>query len=176
MKIYLIGMPGSGKTFLGRKIALALKLQFTDLDEKIEKQEHMMIRQIISEKGETYFRELEKDVLHQTADKNNFVISCGGGTPVFYDNMEWMKKNGIVIWLNTPVRIIAERIFKNITRRPLFIGLSKDELNIKIEELIKKRTPFYRKAHLVIEKNLHNNSSLSTVIQDVIYMTSKLKK
>ncbi len=175
MKIYLIGMPGSGKTFLGRKLAQALKLQFIDLDEWIEKKEQQMIRQIVQEKGETYFREREQELLHQTELKNNFVISCGGGTPVFYNNMEWMKKHGIVIWLNTPLSIISERILKNITRRPLFMGLSKDELNIKIEELLKKRNPIYKKSHISIEINTKNKSSLSSVIQDVIAFSSKIK-
>ncbi len=175
MKIYLIGMPGSGKTFLGRKLAQALKLQFTDLDESIEKKEQQMIRQIIQEKGETYFRECEQELLHQTEHKNNFVISCGGGTPIFYNNMEWMKKHGIVIWLNTPLPIISERILKNITRRPLFMGLSKEELNIKIEDLLKKRNPIYKKAHISIEINLKNKSSLSSVIQDVIAFSARMK-
>ena len=125
----------------------------------------------MQEKGEPYFRELERETLHSTVQKNNFVISCGGGTPVFYDNMEWMKKNGIVIWLNTPLDVISERIFKNITRRPMFMGLSKEELNVKIDELTKKRSPIYKKAHISIEKYYQNKLLLSTVIQDIIKLS-----
>lgn len=176
MKIYLIGMPGSGKTYLGRKLANSLKLQFSDLDEVIEKREQQLIKNIIQEKGEDYFRQIEKETLHQTSLKNNFVISCGGGTPVYFDNMEWMKKEGIVIWLNTPLSVISERIYKNITRRPLFMGLSKEDLNAKIDELIKKRNIFYKKAHISVEMKFQKTHSLSAVIQDIIIFSSRRKK
>ncbi|MES2616591.1 MAG: shikimate kinase [Bacteroidota bacterium] len=168
MKIYIIGMPGSGKTYLGRQLAQSLKLQFIDLDEWIEKKEKRLIRTIIQEKGEPYFRTVEREVLHMTADKNNFIISCGGGTPVFFDNMEWMKNEGIVIWLNTPLEIISERISKNITRRPLFMGLSKDEISEKLNEIYKIRFPFYKKANFFIEGNGQKMFSLNTIIQQVI--------
>lgn len=169
-------MPGSGKTFFGRKLSQALHLQFLDLDEIIEKKEHQIIKNIVQEKGEPYFRELERVTLHSTSLKNNFVISCGGGTPVFYDNMEWMKKNGIVIWLNTPLEVISERIFKNITRRPMFMGLSKEELNEKIDELSRKRSPIYKKAHISIEKYSQNKLLLSTVIQDIIKLSVRYNR
>jgi len=176
MKIYIVGMPGSGKSFLGRKIAQSLKLQFIDLDELIEKHEKKIIRTIIAEEGENYFRTIERTILHETEFKNKYVISCGGGTPTFFDNMEWMKKNGIVIWIQTPLEIISERIIKNITRRPLFIGLSKEEINTKLQELSKKRVPFYKKANLTIAINKQNKVSLSTVIQQIIKYFKKLKQ
>jgi len=174
MKIYIVGMPGSGKSFLGRKIAQSLKLQFIDLDELIEKQEKKIIRTIITEDGETYFRGIERSILHGTEFKNKCVISCGGGTPTFFDNMDWMKKNGIVIWIHTPLEIISERIFKNITRRPLFIGLSKEEIKNKLQELSKIRVPYYKKASLTIAINKHNKVALSTVIQQIIKYSKKI--
>ncbi len=169
-------MPGSGKSYLGRKLAQSLKLQFMDLDELIEVHEKKLIRTIILENGELYFRELEQKILHQTKQKNKFIISCGGGTPTFYDNMEWMKKNGIVLWLHTPLEIIHERILKNITRRPLFIGLSKEEISNKLEEISKKRNPFYKKSNITIEINKQNKLSLSSVIQHVIKYSKKINQ
>ncbi len=169
-------MPGSGKSYLGRLIAHSLKLQFVDLDDLIEKHEHKMIKHIVQEQGETYFRELEKKMLHETQLKNKLVISCGGGTPIFYDNIDWMKKNGIVIWIHTPLRIISERIFKNITRRPLFIGLSKEELNMKLIELSEKRTRFYKKANITIAIKEQTKLPLSSVIQQVIKYSKKFKR
>ena len=176
MKIYIVGMPGSGKSFLGRKIAQTLKLQFIDLDELIEKQEKKIIRTIIMEDGEAYFRSIERSILHETQLKNKCLISCGGGTPTFFDNMEWMKKNGIVIWINTPLDIISDRILKNITRRPLFIGLSKEEIKIKLQELSKKRVPFYKKASLTIDINKQNKVSLSAIIQHIIKYSKKINQ
>lgn len=174
MKIYIVGMPGSGKSYLGRKISQTLKLQFIDLDDLIEKHEKKLIRTIILENGEKYFRELEQNILHQTELKNKFVISCGGGTPTFFDNMDWMKKNGIVLWINTPLEIISERISKNITRRPLFIGLSKEEINKKLLELSQKRAPFYKKSNITIDISKQKKLSLSSIIQQVIKYSKKI--
>lgn len=176
MKIFIVGMPGSGKSYLGRKIAQTLKLQFLDIDELIEKHEKKLIRTIILENGEKYFRDIERTILHQTEFKNKFVISCGGGTPTFFDNMDWMKKNGIVIWINSPLEIISERIAKNITRRPLFIGLSKEEINNKLLELSQKRTPFYKKSNITIEINKQKKLSLSSIIQQVIRYSKKINQ
>lgn len=168
MKLYIIGMPGSGKTYLGRQLAQSLKLQFADLDEIIEKQTRQTIRHYIEEKGETDFRLREHETLKSTASLNNIVISCGGGTPVFFDNMEWMKKHGTVIWLNTPIDIISERISKNITRRPLFMGLSRDEINEKLNKIFAQRQVFYRKAHFFVDGHNAYKPSLNSVIQRII--------
>ncbi len=176
MRIYIIGMPGTGKTHFGRLMAKSLHLQFFDLDEQIEKREGALVRQIIPEKGETYFREAEHSVLLKLSSNNNCVISCGGGAPMFYNNIDLMKSTGIVIWINTDLNLIARRIAQNITRRPLFMGLNEEEILIKLHEIYDFRKKNYAKADLVSEINVAHNNSLTSVIQGVIKISQRRKK
>jgi shikimate kinase len=161
-------MPGTGKTHFGRMLAQSLKMQFFDLDEMLEKQESTSIRLVVAEKGEPYFRQQEHEMLKKTLTYNNCVISCGGGTPFHYNNMDLMKLNGIVIWLNTDLRIIKKRIAQNSTRRPLFLGLSEGEILEKLNVLYEKRRRTYAKADVLIDHNQQHAVSLSVVIQKVM--------
>lgn len=175
LKLYIIGMPGTGKTHFGRTLAQSMKMQFFDLDEMIEKREGCTIRKLVQDKGEQYFRETEHDVLLSTLNYNNCVIACGGGTPLHYNNMEWMKLRGIVVWLNTDLRIIAVRIANNITRRPMFLGLNDAELYQKLRDLYEKRRKVYVKADVYIEQNSAGGISLSSVIQRIMKFTRSFR-
>lgn len=151
-KLFLIGMPGSGKSTFGKELADKLCLPFVDLDEEIEKQ-HKPIPSIFSEDGEAIFREIEQKTLHQVAKTNQkLVISSGGGTPCFFDNLDFMKSQGLVIWLNTPVETIKERL-KSDSSRPLLQDNS-------LEELYVNRVKFYQQANLVV-----NDSCILDFIQ-----------
>jgi len=172
MKIYITGMPGTGKTHFGRILAQSLRFVFFDLDEMIEKEEGEIIRHIIRDKGEDYFRKIEKDSLYKVSEINNCIVACGGGTPMFYNNMELMKKTGIVIWLNTDLDIIAKRIVQNKSRRPLFMGLNGDEIRHKLNEIYEKRKKVYAKSDILIDKQYSANVSLGPVIQKIM----KIKK
>lgn len=176
MRLYLIGMPGTGKTHFGRLMAKSLSLQFFDLDEQIEKRESALVRQIIIDKGEAYFRNCEHQVLEELSKHNHCVISCGGGAPMFFNNMEIMKNSGIVIWINTDLSLIAKRIAQNITRRPLFMGLNEAEILQKLHEIYAIRKKVYQKADLVSEINAQHNNSLTSVIQRVIKLSQRRKK
>lgn len=176
LKVYIIGMPGTGKTHFGRTLAQSLKMQFFDLDEMIEKREGVYIRQLVQEKGEQYFRETEHDVLMSTANFNNCVIACGGGTPLHYNNMEWMKSRGIVVWLNTDLNVIALRIAHNITRRPMFLGLNEVELNQKLRNLYEKRRKVYVKADVSVEQNSNGSISLGSVIQRIMKFSRSIRR
>jgi shikimate kinase len=168
LRIYIVGMPGAGKTHFGRLLSKGLNMQFKDIDELIEKQTGMSVKQLVDEKGESHFRELEHEVLMKTSLFNRIVISCGGGTPVYYNNMEWMKKNGIVVFLDTDLKQISSRIQQNITRRPMFLGLSGDEIDRKLKELYDLRKKFYLKSEIVIDKQSQRGASLSPVIQRIM--------
>lgn len=161
-------MPGSGKSYLGKKLALSLKLKFYDLDHLIEKKENQTIKQIISINGEDHFRHLETSILKGLEKENNIVISCGGGAPMFFDNLEFMKKHGIVIWLNTNLNTISSRIQKNLTRRPMFEGLNSLEIDSKLSELFIQREKKYKKADFEINILGKEKQSLSSVIQIVM--------
>lgn len=150
MRIFLTGFMGSGKTYTGKRLAEALGYDFYDLDTLIEEQEGCKIAAIFEEKGEARFREIEQQTLHRTADEVNVVISCGGGTPCFFDNMEWMNARGVTIWLNPPVELVLRRLQRKPHKRPLLAGLETDEQwHEFIERKLEERRPFYSLAQIV---------------------------
>ncbi|HEY1046563.1 MAG TPA: shikimate kinase [Bacteroidia bacterium] len=175
MKLYIIGMPGAGKTHFGRHLAQSLNMQFKDLDEMLERHEGKMVKQIIEENGEAKFRLMEHETLLSTLTMGNHVISCGGGTPIYHNNIDWMKMNGIVIWLDTDLEIIGRRIAQNVTRRPLFMGLNEPQINEKLKELYAKRRKTYAKADVLIEVVNKGAISLNAVIQRIM-KASRLKR
>lgn len=145
MRIYLIGMPAAGKSTFGRALAQALSLSFTDLDHYIAELAQKSIATIFEQEGETYFRTLERDALHKLSAQNNIVIATGGGTPCFFDNIAYMLSQGQVVFLETDLETLAERILQQ-SGRPMFAGLSSEQIQEKLEILYKKRLPFYRQA------------------------------
>lgn len=155
MKIFLIGMPGSGKTTTGKLLAEKLKLPFVDLDVEIERSEGQPINQIFERKKEDYFRQIESLTLKKfCSSPESFVMSTGGGAPCFHDNMAQMKATGKTIFLDVPSKEIAIRLVKtNLNERPLFAKLSSDQLKDKIEFLRSQRIEFYKKAEHVFDGN-----------------------
>jgi len=138
-KIFLVGLPGAGKTTLGMELANHLGTLFVDLDLEIEKHTTQSIRSIFSENGEAYFRQLEKLYLDKVIEElSTFVMATGGGTPCFFDNMEVMKSQGSTVFINTPIETIKKRLQQDTTR-PLM-------QNSTLEELLGKREIWYRRA------------------------------
>src|ERR1700738_2617985 len=120
MKIFLIGFMGSGKTHWGRQLSAKLQLPFFDLDTVIVAKEKQSLAAIFSRQGEEYFRYQERDTLEEITHKQeSFILSCGGGTPCFFNNIEFMKKSGKVIWLNTAIDTLQQRLLKERMSRPL---------------------------------------------------------
>jgi len=140
-------MPGSGKSSWGKKLAKALQYTFVDLDELIEQQEQLSIVKIFNEKGEEYFRDLEHKYLLKTIAMNHVVISCGGGTPCYHNNMNLINDNGISFYLNGTIGLLADRILNSKRQRPMFLGIEKDKIEKKMEELLSMRTSFFDQAH-----------------------------
>lgn len=150
MKLYLVGMPGSGKSTVGKQLAAHLAIPFVDLDTEIEKAEEKKIPDIFSEEGEEYFRRIESTLLHSWANSNkDFVMATGGGAPCHHKGMEIINKTGKSIFLNIPVAEILERL-KNNHDRPLLAGdlLTREQ---KLIEIAKVRLPFYKQAHLIVD-------------------------
>jgi shikimate kinase len=152
MKVFLLGLPGSGKTTLGKKLASALQLPFVDLDKEIEKAEGKPIPEIFKEKRENYFRELESSVLKQwCARPDDFVMATGGGAPCFFDNMEVIKASGKSIFLDVPASEIAARISKTaVEKRPLLAASDKDGLKDHIEFMRSNRISYYKQATFIL--------------------------
>ncbi|HCW06239.1 MAG TPA: shikimate kinase [Cytophagales bacterium] len=150
MKFFLIGLPGSGKTTLGKQLAEKLGIIFIDLDAEIERLEKKTVREIFAEKKEGYFRQVESAILKKLClDKTDFVLATGGGTPCFFTNMEEMNRSGKTIFLNVAIPEITNRLLKtNLTDRPLFGATNANELKGKLEELLSKRIDFYNQAQV----------------------------
>jgi len=152
MKIYLIGMPGCGKTTLGRELAAKLNLVFVDLDEKIEKETNKSIKQIFEDDGEMAFREMEAHLLRSLTDSyGSFVMSTGGGAPCYYDNMDFMNASGSTVYLNVSSKELYRRLDKDSDSRPLLTG--SESLERSIENLLVSRQVFYARASVALESD-----------------------
>lgn len=166
-RIYLIGLPGSGKTSLGRELAKALSYSFVDLDDLIIK-EHGSIKEIFRAKGEIYFRKIEREALILTLLKEKVVIACGGGTPCYFNNMEWMKWNGKTVYLRRSIEAIIGVNEPNLGLRPMFLRLEASEISGKMEELLTKRENFYHNSEFILETNQHFEKSLNSDVEEVV--------
>ncbi len=150
-RIILIGYMGAGKTTLGKELARVTGRPFYDLDQYIESRTHMTIPQIFAERGEAGFREIEKNMLHEVAEFEDVILSCGGGTPCFSDNMDYLNRQGETVFLRAMPHVLKEHLLMGGSRRPLIQGKSPDELIGFIEENLQKRLPFYSKAKHIID-------------------------
>ncbi len=138
---------GCGKTYWGRQLAQKLELPFFDLDHQIEEKEERTINQIFEAEGEEHFRLLEKEVLHLLTESHGaFVMATGGGTPCFFNNIEYMKKSGIVVWINCSYTDLHSRLICEKESRPLLKDLDDDQLMAYITKKHGDRNIFYRQA------------------------------
>lgn len=153
-RIILVGYMGSGKTTVGRALAKALGLQFYDLDWYIESRRRKTVAQIFAERGEEGFREIERNMLHEVAEFENIVLSCGGGTPCFFDNIDYLNQQGDVIWLKASPEVLYKHLLMGKTERPLLKGKSSEELVSFIREQLEHREPYYSKATHVLDVSL----------------------
>lgn len=146
--IFLVGYMGVGKTTIGKKLANRLMLEFVDLDGFISKKEGVNITDLINQNGESYFRNLEKKYLRELVTQDNLLISTGGGTPCFFDNMEVICRNGTSIYLRMDEKSVVNRLINHTESRPLIAGKNREELALFVSEHLKDRIPFYQKADL----------------------------
>ena len=164
--IVLVGYMGSGKTTIGRQLALALGRSFYDLDWYIEKRYRRSVAQIFSEQGEESFREMEHNMLHEVAEFENIVLSVGGGTPCFFDNMEYIRSISDSVYLKATPEVLAQHLAMRRVERPLVGGKSPEELLDYIRTSLKEREPFYLQAHHTIDVTLLDNyDKLQTSVQ-----------
>jgi shikimate kinase len=164
MKIFLIGFMGSGKTYWGKIWAKENELDFFDLDHLIEQQEQKSIAAIFETSGEEYFRKKEAAVLRTFEEKDNCIISCGGGTACFHNNMQWMNADGKTIYLAATAAEIFERVAVEQDQRPLIKNLGKDQLLFFIEQKLKEREPVYTQARIILRTDELNTDSLKRII------------
>ena len=140
---------GCGKSTLGRAVSRASGIEFIDLDNYIESRFHKTVKEIFAEKGEQGFREIERKMLHEVADFENVVVACGGGTPCFFDNMEYMNNHGTTVFLDTHINKLHTRLMRGRHKRPLIADKNDEELRQFIIEALEKRMEYYSKAQVV---------------------------
>ncbi|GAB3231997.1 shikimate kinase [Hymenobacter seoulensis] len=149
-RLYLIGMPGAGKTTLGRALATAFQLPFLDLDQEIVRRERRSVSEIFAQHGEAYFRQLEANVLRDVvATHERLVLATGGGTPCFHHNLEVLLETGLTLYLAVPVPELVRRLKVAATNRPL-LAASVDAagLEARLHETLAARQQFYDRAPL----------------------------
>ena len=148
---------GAGKTTVGKKLADSLGLKFYDLDWYIETRMHKKVSDIFAERGEDGFRTIERNMLHEVAEFEDVVISCGGGTPCFFDNMDYLNQQGDVIYLKARPDVLYKHLLMGKTERPLIQGKTKEQLLEFINEQLAKREPYYTKAKYSLDVSLMDN-------------------
>jgi len=164
-KIFLIGMMGSGKSYWTQKIAKWIKSGGYDLDYLIEMNEEKTITELFDEDGEDYFRKVETKLLKWFKEKKKYVLATGGGTPCFNENMEWMKKEGVVIWLDESVEVLVTRLSAEKSHRPLISKFNDEELGAFLQNKLVERFNYYQQAHYRLSSDQINETYLKKLIQ-----------
>ena len=156
-RIILIGYMGAGKTTIGKALSKELGIIFYDLDWYIENRMRKTVSEIFAERGEEGFRKIEYNMLHEVAEFEDVIISCGGGTPCFFDNMDYLNQQGQVVYLKAEPEVLYKHLQMGKVERPLIKGKSHDELLTFIREQLEKREPFYSKARYTLDVSLMDN-------------------
>ncbi|MFH1005316.1 MAG: shikimate kinase [Bacteroidota bacterium] len=164
MKLFLIGYMGSGKSSVGRRLSEKLKMDFIDFDDHIEKEYGKTITEIFDTEGEEKFRELEHQHLKTFLKKNNIIVSLGGGTPCYHNNIELINENSISVYIEMSVDALVKRLAKAKNKRPLIRDMNEFDLKFFIESNLKKRIPIYRKAHISINAENLSEEQLAEII------------
>ncbi len=148
--IFLIGMPGVGKSYWGGNLAHHIKVPFADLDAIVKTEQRKTIGEIFKEVGEEGFRKIEQATLLSTIDSlpNGGIISCGGGTPCFYNNMQIMKAAGVVIYLAADAQYLSRNLERSTDYRPLLY--KENALQQQLGDLLNTRESFYKQAHHIL--------------------------
>lgn len=153
MQIVLVGMPASGKSTLGKQLAQKLQFPFIDLDALICEQAGCSIPDIFAQGGEEAFRQAEQNALHGALKQANLVLATGGGTPCFFDNMQIINQTALSIYLQVPLKVLAQRIqAQKDSIRPLYSHLDESALILKLQKIFEQRSPFYQQAQLSLSE------------------------
>ncbi|MCS6819974.1 MAG: shikimate kinase [Chitinophagales bacterium] len=174
--IFLVGFMGAGKTTLGKQLAAIMKKGFIDLDEEIEKRTNKSISELVLQEGIEEFRIIERDLL-LSINTQNKIVATGGGTPCFFDNMEFMNQKGITVFFDVDQEILFSRLRSGEHReRPLIANLSGEELRDFIKKSLQQRMPYYQMAHLTfnpIKTDLERIAESIQQEENKIYLTGQ---
>ena len=158
----------SGKTTLGRAFALKMGLQFIDMDWYIEGRFHKTVKQIFAELGEDAFREMERKMLHEVGDFENVMISTGGGTACFFDNVQYMNQQGQTVYMKADIETLFNRLQIGKAKRPLLMNKTDEEMKQYITEQLAHREQFYSQATYVFDSNrLESRKQIDKSIEEL---------
>ncbi|GAB3024859.1 shikimate kinase [Niabella terrae] len=153
MRIYLIGFMGVGKTHWGRQLAKKLEMPFFDLDELIVDAEEKTVTEIFEQQGEEYFRMKEREILQWVSESHDaMILSCGGGAPCFFNNIDYMNQKGLTVWIDAPFEILLGRLRQHQEKRPLLKELDDAQLQAYILKKSSDRRIFYERAKIRISE------------------------
>jgi shikimate kinase len=168
MKIVLLGYMASGKSAVGKILAEALNIQFIDLDSFIEVHEQMSITQIFDTKGEIYFRKKEGEYLQELLNSNeSSVISLGGGTPCYGNNMDFIENKSSSFYLKASINTIFERLKKETSQRPLVAAIGTENLKEYIAKHLFERAPYYERAHHTV---LADHKNVTQIVDEIMLL------
>lgn len=171
LRILLIGYMGAGKTTIGKALSDEMNIPFYDLDWYIEARMHRNIKQLFEERGEEGFRKIEQAMLHEVAKNENVIIACGGGTPCFFDNMDYMNRQGTTVYLKALPEVLYAHLKMGKTIRPLLLGKTEEEIGQLIVRQVAERESYYLKAKYVLNINLLNSAEK---IKEAVYSLREL--
>jgi shikimate kinase len=168
MKISLVGYMGSGKTSLGKKLAVKMDLPFIDLDQELEKLQGETVSEMILNRGELFFRKLERQHLEKVLALPEFVLATGGGTPCYYDNMQLINSKSLSFFLRMSVRDLYQNLLAHRRERPLIAHLNDKELQEFIAKHLMERNPIYNRAIFSIDPKLVHIEERLKAIEELI--------
>ena len=156
-RIIFLGYMGSGKTTIGNALSKDLGIPFYDLDWYIESRMRKSVKQLFESVGEEGFRKIEHNMLHEVAEFENVIISCGGGTPCFFDNMDYLNRQGDTVYLKATPEVLFRHLKMGKTVRPLLLDKTPEEVQTFIEERLRAREPYYTRAKYTLDVSLMDN-------------------
>ena len=169
---------GCGKSTMGRAVSELTGMPFIDLDNYIERRFHLSVKEIFAQRGEDGFRDIERRMLQEVADFEDVLVACGGGTPCFFDNMEYMNSRGTTVFLNTPIPRLHSRLMRGRHKRPLIANKNDEELMEFIQKALADRWEHYTKAQIEFSsERLENREEIENTAREFIELLSiPLKK
>ena len=168
VRIIITGYMGAGKTTVGKALSKELGIPFYDLDWYIEGRMRQTVKEIFDQCGEDGFRKIEHSMLHEVAEFEDVIISCGGGTPCFFDNMDYMNRQGETVYLKASPEVLFGHLRMGKTVRPLLLKKTPEEVQAFISKQLEKRAPYYSKAKHTLDVNLMDDYEKIRITVDKI--------
>lgn len=167
MKIFLVGMMGAGKSHWAKILSKKLKITYYDLDNLIEILEEQSVNEIFEKEGEDYFRRVESKILKWFAEKKSFILATGGGTACFNNNISWMNKTGITLWIKEDENVIIQRLQEDKLLRPAIKSFTNHQIEEFVKQKLSERTQFYSQSKIHLSPQELNETHIINCIKNL---------